>query len=992
MVGRSRQRVASAQAPARAETAAEEQRLRTTFLRLRSAVNGLLRTASQTRTDASRAFHEAERDAARQTHRQLSRSDAEALEAYEAVRSVLLGRAGRLAPGPASADWDEPQWRSVDWLGTTGARYARIGSFAVLGATPDTEPVPDLPALVPLLDSGNLALVDAEDALWPWDTVTGVVLRALAAVPAGRLEVVVFDPRIRGLFSGFTALRGGPADVLAESIATPTEFAERLHDLRNAVARVAELTGAHGVADLGSLTEATGVQPEPYRLVVVLDYPYGVDATVQRELARLADGGPRRGVSLLVHHDPRIALGHDIVPSEILSRSTVVNGRPGALSVNVLPGVTIRPDPAPPRELTTAVTNHVAEKAHRGAAPSVDFAALLPAPNEIWTKSAVEGLAATVGTSGMQRVAIDLRGADPALPNALIGGASGQGKSNLLLVMLHSIAANYSPAEVEMYLLDFKDGLEFDRLGPRSDRPHWMPQVRVLGLEGDRLFGLAVLRHLEREFRVRAEKFRASGANHIGAYRESNPIERVPRILLVIDEFQVLIGGDDDITRESVGILETLARRGRAVGIHLVLASQTLSGIEALATKERSIFGQFPWRVSLKTEASESEAILGRLNTEAARLRFRGEAVINSEYGSPEHNRRAMIAYADERVLEDLRNSLWRQAGALSQAPLIPPQVFYASRPSDPANLRAALTRMPAADDESRHALVGMPIDVDPRPATFPLRPDPGRTLALIGDGRQDALGVLTAATWSLAAQHKPGEAEFVFVDALSGGVTEMAELAAAAGQHVTVHSGQSLGTVLVDLASTIDARLSNEPEPEHEVSDLAILRMRRESNAEVGEPLTEADAARLAELEAAAGPEVPAEKPRPKPMYIVVPGMHRGANLERTDHAGNRPADALEKLVTDGPIAEVYLLGWWSTLSVFQQQLGFEASRLVGGYVFLRVPESDVQWVCGHFTRYQARDHRGLLFDRTSGGAAMNIVPFGVPDSDQLDILKSRR
>ncbi len=427
----------------------------------------------------------AERDAARQTHRELTRADAEVDEAYDSIRTLLLNRAARLAPGPAAARWDEPEWRSADWLATGAARQLRVGSLVISGVAAEGEQLEDLPALVPLLDVGNLAVVDGEGASWPTDVLSGLVLRALATAPAGRLEVVVYDPRIRGVFSPFSGLRRASADIFGEPVATAAEFADRLHRLRAAVARVAELVGAHSVADLGELVAATGVQPEPYRLVVVLDYPTGIDSAVQAELVRIADGGPRRGVSLLVHHDPRAKGGNDVNPAVLLEHMTVVTGRPGALEVSTLPGVTVRPDPAPPRDLVASVAAHLADRAHHGAAPSVDFADLLPPPEQVWSRDAIQGMTAVLGTSGFDRVELDLRGSDPALPNALIGGASGQGKSNLLLVLLHSIAAAYPPEEVEMYLLDFKDGLEFDRLGP-APRPSTLDAARPGARPGGR--------------------------------------------------------------------------------------------------------------------------------------------------------------------------------------------------------------------------------------------------------------------------------------------------------------------------------------------------------------------------------------------------------------------------------------------------------------------------------------------------------------------------
>ncbi|SHN44603.1 FtsK/SpoIIIE domain-containing protein [Cryptosporangium aurantiacum] len=923
---------------------AEERQIRTTFLRLRGTADALLAAADAGRSAATGAYEIAERDAARRTHRAVQKAEADADNAYEEARDTLANRVGRIAPFAASADWDAPGWRSDDWLGTGPARYVRIGSLSVPGADPRQSGAhPDqLPALVPLLDVGSLGLIaEGDDKDWPIRTMHSVLLRALAAAPPGRLEIVTYDPRIRGVTSPFAALRKAGNDLLADPLATPNELLARLTLLRAAVMRVAELAGAHGVPDLATLTEVTGVQPEPYRLVVVCDYPYGVDSRAQTELIRLAEGGPHRGVSLLVHHDPRVVPDDGVNPAELLRHLNVARGRNSAITVNALPAVTVRPDQPPPRELIERVSARVAEGARRGAAPVVEFEPLLPEPDKLWTEDAIRGMTAKIGRAGLDTVELELRGSDPSLPNVLIGGASGQGKSNLLLVLLHSIAASYSPDEVAMFLLDFKDGLEFDRLGPRPGRPWHLPHARVLGLEGDRAFGLAVLRYLDGEFRRRAEQFRLAGANDLAGYRTLRPNETVPRLLLVIDEFQVLVAEDDDIARASIVILETLARRGRAVGVHLVLASQTLSGIETLVTKERSIFGQFPWRVSLKTEASESEAVLGRQNTEAAQLRFRGEIVFNREYGDPAHNRRGVVAYADEQRLDALRRTLWEKAGRPAA-----PRVFYAARPSDPNLLTAALQRVltdaPPGDD-TKFALLGLPVDVDPAPVAFGLTADPGRTLAVVGDGRDDAFGTLGAVVWSLAAQHVRGGAEFVLLDAVGGdaGSPETALLAEAAGAYdhgVTRYTGGAVGGGLSELARIVDERIASGGKH----ADLTAER---------------------------------------RPIYVLGIGLHRAARLDHYDDTGTVPTDALRTLVREGPLVDVHLIGWWNSLRVFSEHVGYEYAPLVGGYVFLRVPEADVQGVLGPYLRYQAQLHRGLFCDLSHGGRPVPVVPFGLPE-----------
>ncbi|HEX3733023.1 MAG TPA: FtsK/SpoIIIE domain-containing protein, partial [Mycobacteriales bacterium] len=838
------------------------------------------------------------------------------------------------------------------WLGVHQASYVRLGTFRL----PNVTDHPELPALLPLLDVGSVTFHGDADRDWTTAALRATVLRALAAAPAASLEISVFDPKLTGALSPFGRLRVGgahglSAPVLSEPLTGANELLERLELLRSGALRVAELAGVHDAASLAQLREITGEQPEPYRLMVLLSYPYGIDTRIQPELTRLVRAGGARGLSFLVVTDPEAITESDIDIDGVLRHTVGVHAAQGGLRIDGMttsPDVVVAPDSPPSRELVELVCDQVLQVASTAAAPMVEFAKLLPTAEEFGREDATDGVIAPIGYSGTNIVDIQLRGADPALPNLLVGGASGQGKSNLLLVLLHSIAARYSTDEVQMYLLDFKDGLEFDQLGPAPGRPYWLPHAKLLGLEGDRSFGLSVLRFADAEFSRRAERLRAAGANSLSALRRKNPDEIMPRLLFVIDEFQMLVADGDEIGRESISIIETLARRGRAVGIHLVLASQTLSGIDTLASKERSIFGQFPWRVSLKTEASESEAVLGRGNTEAAQLRYRGEIILNSDYGAPDRNQRAVVAYADSLELDRLRHTLWS-----ASIPDAPPRVFYARRASDPAQLVDLLGTphgwQGEADVDAR-AIVGLPIDVTDAPVRFDFRGDPGCGLAVLGDGRDDALGVLASASLALSvSRRKPQEAlaRFVLLDGLASGgkpTPELERLAAALGKrghHVELLGNADIAGRLIELGQLMSERLSNPDQTRPDLSDESAV-------------------------------------------YVIGAAMHRISGLAQVAMSGESPGDTLSQLVRQGPLAKMHLLGWWNSARVFTEQLGYEASPLLAGLVFLRAPEADVQAMCGPYVRFTPRPHRGLFVDRGSGGQPREFVPFGPLDDAQ--------
>lgn len=208
-------------------------------------------------------------------------------------------------------------------------------------------------------------------------------------------------------------------------------------------------------------------------------------------------------------------------------------------------------------------------------------------------------------------------------PHYLIGGTSGSGKSNLLHTIITSACWHYSPKELRVYLLDFKEGVEFKRYANPV-----LKHAVLVATEADTEYGVSVLRHLTEEMSRRYGLFKDCGCSNLKAYRGKNSTEILPRLLIVIDEFQVLFEG-----QEKEQVLETmisLAKQGRGCGIHMVLSTQSLSRLDfgALGT-------QFIGRIALKCNAEDSKMILGGITTnneEASTLEV-PYAILNTSQG-----------------------------------------------------------------------------------------------------------------------------------------------------------------------------------------------------------------------------------------------------------------------------------------------------------------------------------------------------------------------
>ncbi|GAA4961544.1 FtsK/SpoIIIE domain-containing protein [Actinoplanes utahensis] len=635
-------------------------------------------------------------------------------------------------------------------------------------------------AAAPFVGAGHLAIdTDARDrsvAAW----LRGVLVRTIAALPEGSVRVLPVDGAMLG--SAFTAFR--PL-IDAEAWATP---ATNLAGLRTALDEAEQQITAVQAGDL---------QAPPVLLIAVAALPSGHGRAEWARLAAIAHAGPAARVHLLLAGWPPTLL-HGDGPPRLDHTTTLSTAGDGWWTMSEPPGpyrlstdgsglaAPIRLDPGASEDVAAEVSRRMAATA--AVARRTDFASLMP--HQIWQQSSATGLRAVVGRDG--RIPYDLV-LDDATPHMLLAGRSGAGKTNLLLILLYALASRYSPDELGLYLLDFKEGVSFVEFTPTVKDPSWIPHARTVGIESDREYGLAVLQALAREMNRRAAALKAAGVTKLADLRANSDVA-LPRLVVVIDEFQVLFGANDALARDAVAALEDLARKGRSYGIHLILASQTLAGIEALYTKKDSIFGQFPLRIALPG----GSGILEPGNTAADGLPV-GSAVVNNAGGVEQANRIVRFPEADPASLAAQRHIVWQARSPVNE----PPAVFagYAEHHIDDDPLYRALT----PQVRRRQALVGRAIDVGLPTVGFAMDAVPGRHLAVLGTSAIGA-DILHAAAASLAAQHEPGTARFViasFAAVADQVVDDLVASLTAAGHDCTEADGGTVRAILADLATS---------------------------------------------------------------------------------------------------------------------------------------------------------------------------------------------
>ena len=182
----------------------------------------------------------------------------------------------------------------------------------------------------------------------------------------------------------------------------------------------------------------------------------------------------------------------------------------------------------------------------------------------------------------------------------------------------------------------------------------------MVAIESEREFGISVLQRLDQEMRLRADRFRDTGVQDLAGYRNAPGTPPLPRILLVVDEFQEFFVEEDKVAQEAALLLDRLVRQGRAFGVHVHLGSQSLGGAFTLA---RSTLGQMAVRIALQCSEVDSLLILAENNLAAKWLSRPGEAIYNDANGAPEGNHFFQVVWLSDERREDYLKQLRTMAG-----------------------------------------------------------------------------------------------------------------------------------------------------------------------------------------------------------------------------------------------------------------------------------------------------------------------------------------
>lgn len=344
-----------------------------------------------------------------------------------------------------------------------------------------------------------------------------------------------------------------------------------------------------GKKDLVELNESLGKDARlKYQFIILTDFPRHFKMEVAQRLAQIIEAGGRAGIYVMMSWDMNADFddSHSSTPfnaQQMLSHMELLFPQGGRYEFRnsghdeAFNRFTYVMDSAP-LDITVVEKclqqiDIYVETAKKSMKPSIlkqDFDSLESNAYE----PVMSEISVTVGLDVHDKHPVTFRFDSGDYIHGFILGQSGSGKSVLLNNIITSAILKYSPQDLMLYLMDFK-GVEFNRYkGIKHTKA-------VLVDNSDPQMTLEVLRELKEENKQRVKLWQQEAVSNIDGYNCKYPDHRLPQVLFVADECQVMFkksvsGTDLAIQREIAEILDIIATQGRSQGIHMLLATQQL--------------------------------------------------------------------------------------------------------------------------------------------------------------------------------------------------------------------------------------------------------------------------------------------------------------------------------------------------------------------------------------------------------------------------------
>jgi DNA segregation ATPase FtsK/SpoIIIE, S-DNA-T family len=835
--------------------------------------------------------------------------------------------------------WDHMQSDTGLWPGQLSEPMLPLGNVSLTDCLPSSarldagESRLQAPFLFSPIRDGYLTITGDPNLPAVALLVRNLVMRALTTLTPGKAQVCVIDPPGLGRdFGWLMHLSDFDPSLVTHRVWTQaTHIANQLETLARNAEDFIQQSLRNQYQDIVQYNRDAGALAEPYRMLVWSSMPSGLDEQSWRSLQSILDSGPRCGMIPILIIDPAVgwpmAGQQEVIMRRGVHLSLCDDGTTFRVSSNAIEELLIKPLPAAPELQSQEIVKEVGRRALLANRIEVPLERMLPAHEDRWKADSSQCLEIPIGQSGVGRTHSLKLGIGTA-QHAIIAGKTGSGKSSLLHAMITSALLKYSPDRLRLVLLDFKKGVEFQVYSDAA-----VAHADIIGIESHREFGLSALEYVDSCMQRRGESFRKAGVQDIASWNAVHSEHPMPRMLIVVDEFQELFVEDDKLSGQASLILDRIVRQGRSFGVHAVLSSQTLAGAYSLP---RTTLGQMGVRVALQCDPSDAAIIFAEDNPAAARLKHPGQAVYNDAGGRIEGNQPMQIGWLSKATqIEWFGQMPQGYQNADSSTNRLGRTVVYdgnraATWSYDNAQL-AIDQSTKEINPEAIWCVVGESVAISPA-VTFPLTKQTGRNVLIVGADDPQAAAVMnvTTASFVRAARHA-GEKPMVYC--VQGAKPTDSRALALPAQwkqlDAEVKASDIRGTdaILKEVYELLQQRLidseSNHPNPPLLLNLIQVGRLRSLRK--------EDDFASFGETE-------------------LTPDKH------------------LEEILRDGPSNGIFTMIWAESYSTVNRWLSRGAIREIEIRVLMQMSANDSTNLIDTLAASRLGDHVMLVFDEATG------------------------
>lgn len=643
---------------------------------------------------------------------------------------------------------DMSLWDSIDDKGTMPSTLVMVGKkehrFAILGENITISEN----CYVELLNNQNLIIRHNNNTKQKaHQVVNSLVGRLMASSSPGKLNVAMIDAEeMDGTCDVFKFLNRNIFQILAR----PEDIRKYLDEKERHIGNIIQNLLLGSVKSLYDYNQAKE-NKEPYHVIVIEDFPVGFNSESLSLLQKILKNGVRAGVNVIM------LVNEDKIDCSEDTRKAYNSSNMGQLerSCSVY-NLTNSEDQIEFDSFTDEHLRKIVQYVNSGVEirkeEAILFADYMTNQSEWWQRRSAKYIEIPFGMSEDRQIQKLKITQESGQNSAVVIGIPGSGKSVFLHALICNAAINYSPDELNMYLIDFS-GVEFN-----SYALHNLPHARVIAPEAEREFGLSILNELVEEGARRMELCRNNDVSNIVDLKAKNPSLHIPRLLVIIDEFQKIFEIENDlISREANAKIHTIIQEFRKFGINLVLATQKLPSSSILP---KDLIAN---RVVFKSSSADFSSLISLpINGKVPQLHT-GECIYNSESGSPYDNHKVQGFLVTKHDIDKLLNQISEFSDNLHYKRKHDMVVFRGNDLPEFRNRRVARCHQtPSNMPESIGIYLGESISIHETDVCAILRKESANNILILGGESHVAQRIAYYATISASTAHADQSATFV--------------------------------------------------------------------------------------------------------------------------------------------------------------------------------------------------------------------------------------